>query len=137
MGDPSDSNGVVTLASPHDFTTTLGRLTDAMATRQATVFAQIDHAAGAATAGLALRPTTVVIFGDARAGTPLMLAQQVSGLDLPLKVLVWQDEAGAVWLSYNDPVWIAHRHRLDPDALPTTARMAEALRIVTTAAVSG
>ncbi len=68
-----------------------------------TVFARIDHAAGAAQVGLALRPTEVLIFGNARGGTPLMQSSQTAGIDLPLKCLVWQDEAGKTWLSYNDP----------------------------------
>ena len=127
-------DGLTTLASRHDFQTTLGRLTETIKTHQATIFAVIDHAAGAKAAGQALRPTTVIVFGDPRAGTPLMQAQQIAGLDLPLRILVWQDEVGAVWLSYNDPAWIARRHGLDPDLLPTTARMAGALTLFTRAA---
>jgi len=134
MDAHSDVDGLVTLASAHDFPTTLDRLTDAMTARHATVFAVIDHAAGADAAGLALRPTTVVVFGDPRAGTPLMQARQTAGIDLPLKILVWRDEAGAVWLSYNDPAWIARRHGVVPDALPSVARMAEALAAFTSAA---
>ena len=76
------------------------------------VFARIDHAAGAAEAGLELRPTNLIIFGNARGGTPLMQASQTAGIDLPSKVLVWQDTAGKTWLSYNDPSWIAQRHHL-------------------------
>ena len=124
-----DVDGLTTLASRHDFQTTLGRLTETIKTHQATIFAVIDHAAGAKAAEQALRPTTVIVFGDPKAGTPLMQAQQISGLDLPLRILVWQDEVGAVWLSYNDPAWIARRHGLDPDLLPTTARMAGALTL--------
>jgi uncharacterized protein (DUF302 family) len=76
------------------------------------VFARVDHAAGAAAVGMTLRPTEVVLFGNARGGTPLMAEQQTAGIDLPLKFLVWQDEAGKTWLSYNEPDWIAHRHGL-------------------------
>jgi uncharacterized protein (DUF302 family) len=75
-----------------------------------TVFAHIDHAAGAAAAGLELRPTDLLIFGNARGGTPLMQRVQTTGIDLPLKALVWQDAAGDTWLSYNDPAWLANRH---------------------------
>lgn len=89
---------------------TLSRLETAVKARGAAVLARIDHAAAAEKAGLALRPTTVVIFGNPRAGTPLMQAVQTAGIDLPLKALVWQDEAGGVWLGYNDPAWIAERH---------------------------
>jgi len=134
MDAQSEPGGLITLASRHDFQSTLDRLTEAMTAHRATIFAVIDHAAGATAAGQTLRPTTVVIFGDPRAGTPLMQAQQPSGIDLPLKVLVWEDETGAVWLSYNEPAWIARRHGLDPDDLPTIARMAEALAVFTSAA---
>jgi uncharacterized protein (DUF302 family) len=71
------------------------------------VFARIDHAAEE---GLTLRPTELIIFGNARGGTPLMQLAQTVGIDLPLKALVWQDAAGKTWLSYNEPSWIAQRH---------------------------
>ena len=77
-----------------------------------TVFARVDHAAGAAEAGLELGPTELIIFGNARGGTPLMEASQTAGIDLPLKALVWQDAAGKTWLSYNEPSWIVQRHGL-------------------------
>jgi uncharacterized protein (DUF302 family) len=75
-----------------------------------TVFARIDHAQGARDAGLALRPTELLIFGSARGGTPLMQIQQTIGIDLPLKALAWEDAGGKVWLSWNDPAWLASRH---------------------------
>jgi uncharacterized protein (DUF302 family) len=77
-----------------------------------TVFARIDHAAGAKEAGLELPPTEVVVFGSAKAGTPLMQVEQTMGIDLPLKALVWQDAAGTTWISYNDPAWLAQRRGL-------------------------
>jgi len=79
------------------------------------VFARIDHAAGATEAGLSLRPTELLIFGNANAGTPLMQSIQSIGIDLPLKALVWQDSHGATWLSYNDPAWLAARHGVPAD----------------------
>jgi uncharacterized protein (DUF302 family) len=100
-------DGLVTLRSSHDFATTLERLTAALESKGVRVFARIDHAAGATSAGLVLRPTTLVIFGNPVAGTPLMQAVQTAGIDLPLKALVWQDAQGAVHLTYNDPVWTA------------------------------
>lgn len=136
MDAHSDVDGLVTVASNHDFPTTLSRLTDALTARQAAVFAVIDHAAGARAAGLALEPTTVVVFGDPKAGTAVMQARQTAGIDLPLKILVWRDEAGAVWLSYNDPAWIARRHGLDPGALPNIAGMTGALAAFTAAAAN-
>jgi uncharacterized protein (DUF302 family) len=75
-----------------------------------TVFARINHAAGAAEVALSLRPTELLIFGNAKGGTPLMQSNQTVGIDLPLKVLVWEDASGNTWLSYNDPSWIAKRH---------------------------
>jgi uncharacterized protein (DUF302 family) len=74
------------------------------------VFARIDHAAGAAEVGLTLAPTELIIFGNARGGTPLMQSAQTIGIDLPLKAIVWQDAVGKTWLSYNEPNWIAQRH---------------------------
>ena len=91
-----------------------------------TVFARIDHAAGAAEAGLKLRPTELIIFGNARGGTPLMQASQTAGIDLPLKALVWQDAAGKTWLSYNEPGWIVQRHSVG-NAEQVVSKMAAAL----------
>jgi uncharacterized protein (DUF302 family) len=92
-----------------------------------TVFARVDHAAGAAQAGLSLRPTEVLLFGNAKAGTPLMQANQTIGIDLPLKALVWQDADGKVWLSYNEPNWLATRHGLAAATKPTVDAMAGGL----------
>ena len=91
---------------------TMDRLEAEIRAKGMTVFARIDHAAGAAEAGLELRPTELIIFGNARGGTPLMEASQTAGIDLPLKTLVWQDPAGKTWLSYNEPSWIVQRHGL-------------------------
>jgi uncharacterized protein (DUF302 family) len=93
------------------------------------VFARIDHAAGAAEVGLTLRPTELVIFGNARGGTPLMQASQTTGIDLPLKVLVWQDAADKTWLSYNEPSWIAQRHSV-ANAEHVVSKMAAALSAI-------
>jgi uncharacterized protein (DUF302 family) len=76
---------------------------------------------------LPLRPTELLIFGNARGGTPLMQAAQTSGIDLPLKVLAWEDADGTVWLSYNEPGWIAERHHAAGDAAPAVQRLAAAL----------
>jgi len=95
-----------------------------------TVFARVDHAAGAAAVGLSLRPTEVLIFGNAKAGTPLMQSMQTIGIDLPLKALVWQDASGGTWLSYNDPSWLAKRHGLGREVETTVAAMAAALTAI-------
>jgi catalase len=94
-----------------------------------TVFARINHAALAEQAGLALRPSELVLFGNPRGGAPLMQANQTIGIDLPLKALVWQDAAGKTWLSYNEPAWLAKRHGI-PEAEPAVAAMSLALNSV-------
>jgi uncharacterized protein (DUF302 family) len=125
-------DGVVSLASRFSARETMERLLAALPARQMTVFAHIDHAANAVAAGLSLRPTDLVIFGNPKGGTVLMQAAQRAGLDLPLKALVWEDGAGKVWLSYNDPAWIARRHGLG-DAAPAQA-MAAAMQAIAEAA---
>ena len=92
------------------------RLIASVAKKGLTVFARIDHGAGARRAGLPLRATELLVFGNARGGTPLMQAAQTVGIDLPLKSLVWQDNDDAVWIGWNDPGWIAGRHGLAPDS---------------------
>jgi uncharacterized protein (DUF302 family) len=102
--------GLTTIKSSHSPQETMKRLEAAVTAKGLTVFARIDHAAGAIAAGLSLRPTEVLIFGNAKGGTPLMEAVQTVGIDLPLKTLVWQDGSGETWLAYNDPAWLAARH---------------------------
>jgi uncharacterized protein (DUF302 family) len=104
--------GLTTIASRFGPKDTMDRLEAEIRGKGMTVFARIDHARGAAEAGLELRPTELIIFGNARGGTPLMEASQTAGIDLPLKALVWQDAAGTTWLSYNEPSWIVQRHGL-------------------------
>jgi uncharacterized protein (DUF302 family) len=94
-----------------------------------TVFARIDHAAGAAEAGLTLPPTELIIFGNARGGTPLMQSVQTVGIDLPLKALVWEDAGGKTWLSYNEPSWVAQRHSV-ANAEQVVSKMAAALSAI-------
>src|ERR1700737_2307535 len=86
------------------------RLEGGVKAKGMTVFAHIDQAAGSAEVGMALRPPDLLIFGSPKGGTPLMQSAQPTGIDLPLKALVWEDAKGHVWLSYNDPAWIAQRH---------------------------
>jgi uncharacterized protein (DUF302 family) len=107
----------------------MDRLETEIRAHRMTVFARIDHAAGAAEAGLTLRPTELIIFGNARGGTPLMQSVQAVGIDLPLKALVWQDAAGKTWISYNEPSWIAQRHGVS-DAQPIVNKMADLLSAI-------
>jgi uncharacterized protein (DUF302 family) len=104
--------GLTTIPSSFDPKETMDRLEAEIRAKGLNVFARVDHAAGAEEAGLELRPTELIIFGNARGGTPLMQASQTAGIDLPLKALVWQDAAGKTWLSYNEPSWIVQRHGL-------------------------
>ncbi len=113
------------LYSPHE---TMDRLEAAVKAKGMTVFARIDHAAGAKFVGLDLRPTALLIFGNPRGGTPPMQTAQTLGIDLPLKALVWQDEAGLTWISANDPAWLAERH--GAGAAPAIAAMTAALNAV-------
>jgi uncharacterized protein (DUF302 family) len=119
--------GLITIKSRHGPKETMELLEAAVKAKGLTVFARVDHAAGAAEAGLSLRPTDLLIFGNAKGGTPLMQSDQTVGIDLPLKALVWQDASGDTWLSYNDPSWIAKRHRLGHEVGVTVKAMSAAL----------
>jgi uncharacterized protein (DUF302 family) len=103
-------NGLVTVRSAHGVKDTIDRLAADVTAKGMRVFARIDHAQGANEVGLALRPTELLIFGNAKGGTPLMQARQTIGIDLPLKALAFEDADGTVWLCYNDPAWLAARH---------------------------
>ena len=129
-------NGLVTIASAHNARETMERLLAALKAHNMTVFARIDHAAGAAAAGLPLRPTEVVLFGNPKGGTPLMQDKQTAGIDLPLKALVWEDADGRVWLTYNEAAWIAQRHGLGAASAAAVTAIAAGLEKVTKAAVS-
>src|SRR5262245_45462050 len=106
------ANGLVTVASNFSVNETIDRLATTISPLGLKVFARIDHAAGAKEAGFALRPTELLIFGNPKGGTPLMLEQQTAGIDLPVKALAWEDAEGKVWLTYNDAAWFAQRHGL-------------------------
>jgi uncharacterized protein (DUF302 family) len=130
MTSSMPDNGLVSVQSRASERETLDRLLAALAARKLTVFARVDHAAGAASVGLSLRPTEVVIFGNPKGGTALMQDRQSAGIDLPLKVLVWEDADGKVWLTYNDPAWIAQRHGLGAASAPAVNAMAALLRAI-------
>jgi uncharacterized protein (DUF302 family) len=110
-GSPTNTD-FVTLPSSHNVADTAERLKALLSEKGIHLFAHIDHAAGAQQVGLRLRPTQVLIFGNPQAGTPLMQSQQTIGLDLPLRVLVWEDEAGKVWLSYHPLDFLAQLHHV-------------------------
>ena len=127
------ADGLTTIRSSHGPKDTMNRLEVEVKAKGMTVFARIDHAAGAAAVGLSLRPTELLIFGSARGGTPLMQIQQTIGIDLPLKALAWEDAAGKVWLSWNEPSWLATRHGIAVGSELTKA-LAAALAAATKAA---
>jgi uncharacterized protein (DUF302 family) len=128
--------GLITIPSDHGPEETMKKLEAQVGAKGLTVFAHVDHAAGAGAVGLSLLPTDLLIFGNAKGGTPLMQLAQTVGIDLPLKVLVWQDAAGKTWLSYNDPGWIAKRHGLGPEAEAAVKALSGALAALTAAAAA-
>ena len=128
--------GLTLVASGSGPKETMNRLAAEVTAKGMTVFARIDHAAGAAAVGLPLRATELLIFGNARGGTPLMQATQTIGIDLPLRALVLEDAAGKTWLAYNDPAWLAQRHGLGPEADATVGAMTAALAALARAATS-
>lgn len=121
--------GILTLASSHDFVTTTTQLEEAIAAEGLILVTTIDHASNAENAGLELLPTTVFVFGNPLAGTPLMQAARTLALDLPQKMLVWEDEAGEVFVTWRDPTVLAMHHGLASDhgPLPTIAALLETL----------
>jgi len=129
-------DGLITIPSAFGPEETMNRLEAEVRAKGMTVFAHVDHAAGAAAAGMALRPTDLLVFGAAKGGTPLMELGQTIGIDLPLKALVWQDATGATWLSYNDPSWLAERHAVNPKPTAVLNALSAALKAVTTAATT-
>ena len=129
-------DGLVTIPSAFGPAETMGRLEAEVKAKGMTIFARVDHAAGAAAVGMPLRPTDLLIFGAARGGTPLMEIKQTIGIDLPLKALVWQDAAGATFITYNDPDWLAERHGLSPKPAVTLNALSAALKAIAAAATT-
>jgi uncharacterized protein (DUF302 family) len=127
-------DGLTTVESHFGPKETLDRLEADVKAKGLTVFARIDHAAGAAAVGLTLLPTAVLIFGNARGGTPLMQSNQIIGIELPLKVLVWQDTSGKTWLSYVDSGNLAKRYGLPAETATVVSNLTGALRALTTKA---
>jgi uncharacterized protein (DUF302 family) len=132
MGD----DGLITLPSDFPVAETIDRLAELVTARGLHVFARVDHADGAAKAGMVLRPTQLLIFGNPTGGTPLMQDRQTAGIDLPVKALAWEDADGRVWLGYNDAAWIAQRHGLGADSRKAIEVMAAGLAALTKAAAT-
>jgi uncharacterized protein (DUF302 family) len=124
-------DGIIRIPSHHDVAKTIERLQTLLKERGILVFAHIDFSGDAARAGLTMRPEQMLIFGNPKAGTPLMVESPAAGLDLPLKALVWEDTDGKSWIAYNDPQYIVRRHGL---SAPLAANLAAAVPIVALAA---
>jgi uncharacterized protein (DUF302 family) len=133
MSEPE--NGLITVASRSSVGETVDRLVDETSSRGLQLFARVDHAANAAHVGMQLRPTELVIFGNAKGGTPLMQDRQTAGIDLPLKALVWEDEDGRVWLTHNDAAWLSRRHGLGVGSQEAVKAIQAGLAAVARAAV--
>ncbi len=114
-------NGIVTVPSRHSVDQTVATLEGLLKAKDVRLFTVVDHSGGAQAAGLQMRPTKLLIFGNPRAGTPLMIASPSIAIDLPLKLLVWEDAQARVWISYNAPAYLAARHALPPELVPTLA----------------
>lgn len=127
------AEGLVAVKSPQSVAATMDRFEALAKQRGLTVFARIDHAAGAGKIGKTLRPTQVIIFGNPQGGTPFMECAQTVGIDLPLKVLVWEDASAQVWLGYNDPEYLAKRH--EAGKCPAVESLRKALSGLAEAAV--
>ena len=115
------SKGIVVKASNHSVEETVNRLKNILQAKGITLFAVIDHSGEAEKVGMEMSPTQLLIFGNPKAGTPLMLASPTSAIDLPLKILVWADARGKVWVSYNSPQFLQERHNLPPELLQNVA----------------
>jgi uncharacterized protein (DUF302 family) len=115
------NNGIVNKPSKHSVERTVETLTNILKSKGVAVFALIDHSGEAEKVGLKMRPTKLLIFGNPKAGTPLMLASPSSAIDLPLKLLVWEDAQGKVWVSYNSPEYLRERHGLPQDLMQNIA----------------
>jgi uncharacterized protein (DUF302 family) len=127
------TSGIINRRSPLSVTATVERLTQAINAAGAKLFALVDHSGEAEHAGLSLRDTKLIVFGNPVGGTPVMQTAPLAALDLPLKLLVWQDDAGAVWMSYLSAEWLADRHNISADlAKPLSAVDALASRLATT-----
>jgi uncharacterized protein (DUF302 family) len=122
----NSDNGIVSVPSRHSVDRTVENLKEILETKGVKLFALVDHSGEAEKIGMQMRPTKLLIFGNPKAGTPLMLASPSIALDLPLKILVWEDNNGAVWISFNSPAYLQTRHNLPQELLQNIA-MADTL----------
>lgn len=117
----SANNGIISQPSSHPVDETVARLKGILQAKGVALFALVDHSGEAEKVGMKMRPTKLLIFGNPKAGTPLMLTAPSSAIDLPLKILVWEDDKGKVWISYNSPEYLQKRHSFPPDLMKNIA----------------
>jgi uncharacterized protein (DUF302 family) len=117
----ASAKGIIDVESHHSVNETVERLRGILAAKAVTLFALVDHSGEAAKAGMTMRPTKLLIFGSPKAGTPVMLAAPSIAIDLPLKILVWEDTGGKVWVSYNAPEYLRERHNVPAELMPSLA----------------
>jgi uncharacterized protein (DUF302 family) len=115
------SNGIIDIRSNHSVDETVEKFKEILQARGITLFAQVDHSGEAEKVGMKMHPTKLLIFGNPKAGTPLMIAAPSSALDLPLKILIWEDAQQKVWITYNTPLYLKERHGLPKELLPNIA----------------
>lgn len=130
---PSADNGLVHLSSPFSVSETTKRLEAALQSKGIAIFCHVDHSGEAEKVGMKMHPTQLLIFGNPKAGTPLMLASPTLAIDLPLKALVWEDAGNKVWVSYNSPEYLQQRHNIPADLLKNIAVIVPLLQSVVTA----
>jgi len=125
MTSNADS-GIVSIPSGHSVDRTVEKLEEILKAKGVKLFALVDHSGEAEKAGMQMRPTKLLVFGNPKGGTPLMIAAPSSAIDLPLKILVWEDGCGKVWISYNSLAYLQARHHL-PQELVSNIAVVEAL----------
>jgi uncharacterized protein (DUF302 family) len=118
---PNRDRGIIDTPSSHSVDETVEKLKGILQAKGVTIFAVVDHSGEAEKVGMKMRPTKLLIFGSPKAGTPVMLAAPSSAIDLPLKILIWEDAQGKVWVSYNSPVYLQERHGLPRELLQNLA----------------
>jgi uncharacterized protein (DUF302 family) len=118
---PNKSTGIIDIPSSHSVEQTVEKLKGILQAKGVTLFALVDHSGEAEKVGMKMPPTKLLIFGSPKAGTPLMLAAPSIAIDLPLKILIWEDVHGKVWVSYNSPCYLQERHNLPPELLQSIA----------------
>jgi uncharacterized protein (DUF302 family) len=118
---PHKGRGLVDLPSKHSVDETVEKLKGILQAKGVTLFALVDHSGEAVKAGLKMPPTKLLIFGNPKAGTPVMLAAPRSAIELPLKILIWEDGQGKVWVTYNSPAYLQERHGFPPELIQNIA----------------